>query len=292
MVEREKLINSATGNAASPLVQILVTWPPFANRPNFWTNSIVETYLSSSCGPIRRGTDQKNNHTHVPTLLCLKQTVATKRDTGTGQFTTHIGLSHIGLSYKTHDEHWIETSPFPRNCERSVWKRPGRIGVMLKRGFERHAGNNTLNQSCLKQHNALHFMFAQIHARELQSCPHHSSEHPGPLPTKQPQKRLKTLSQCHKLYFVLELSLLRVDREEKAKVLSRVAAATTGDFPSLLSSAVAAGACEAFVFAFPLYVRCWFDSCTGLSAFCSWNKFRSVAPLKMIHVHLRVRVLL
>jgi len=55
---------------------------------------------------------------------------------------------------------------------------------------------------------------------------------------------------------------------EEIDVLSGVAAVMMGVFPSLLSSVVAAGACWAFVFDFLLYVRCWFDSFTGLSASC------------------------
>jgi len=107
--------------------------------------------------------------------------------------------------------------------------------------------------------------------------------------TNQSQNCVKILS-CPDPYVVLEMCLRQIDCEEETDVLAGVAAATTGFSPSLRSSLAAAGASEVFVFAFPLYVRCWFDSFTGLSASCSRDKFRSVATLNRTHVHSRVCV--
>jgi len=62
--------------------------------------------------------------------------------------------------YPTHLEKWLENLPLSRMCFQAEMKRPGRGGVMFRKGFEGHHANITLDQSCLIQQIALCFIWA------------------------------------------------------------------------------------------------------------------------------------
>jgi len=71
------------------------------------------------------------------------------------------------INTQPHLKKWFENLPLSRMCFQAEMKRPGRGGVMFRKGFEGHHGNNRLDQSCLIQQIALRFIWAHEGSKKV-----------------------------------------------------------------------------------------------------------------------------